>query len=858
MADGDGYELRVASIAGDVSPGMRVALRKRDVLPAYLGSQVNWLHCSRQMFCRGCRRTSIAESATCSVSCWSARMTVLRSGVRRALCWTFLRASSRFLPIPAVRPHGTKTLLVSVAFRGMPCSLLLTGAHSQPQCMGAWGAANGASLSVSRWKVLAPQLTSGTVGRLILLAGPLHCSPDAFYEHIVRRVGRALANEERRGEASSASGAGNDIGRDRSDVALASFGAVAEVLESMHSPAVAVGACEWVAQQMPPGALKVLCAATVRSSFMAAARRILVILCVCRALVQAVIYGRKCATETGAQGSPRAAAAAEAGSASHVARLLAAHAHAYTEMRVHALGSAGVKLMSLVPTPAELISAIFEQLGVDAEVERRRSRDGLSTSDGGTSNGTGYEAHAAAIAIAVVNGINLNEKKIVLVKNWIYKLNERGDGTVKGAGSASDDLLSLADGAGTDESVLVPCAEERDNAVERDCEARLVYLLSPPPDATAIAAEAGAAAACKGASGSSPRRPLPPAPPAYGPHDAAKALLPIAFAFKAVTKPMSHARARALAICFRVAPWQALEAVCKERKLCLPYGDRRPVTLRADLEQLWRYCCILARCERLHIPLDIEALHACSKAALVRGLWRDHRGDAGVLSVITDVMLDYGVQDMPLWVAVLRQLQSCGRWRRVMAVLGHLASLGCGSARGDYDAQLGGIFERTISRVLEEVKADADGGLSVAAQCALEEAVCLCERCPVLHAIDVPRIAGALLRIGAAAAPLTLRAVALVRSVQARAALLRTMLSDRRCPDAVYVATLAQLTGGAGDAGLRDQLAVVASGGDAAVADVVFDELTRQARYHVLLVSSRAGCGARSRVALTLMIACVV
>ena len=331
---------------------------------------------------------------------------------------------------------------------------------------------------------------------------------------------------------------------------------------------------------------------------------------------------------------------------------------------------------------------------------------------------------------------------------------------------------------------------------------------------------------------------------------------------------MSHARARALATSFRVAPWSTLEAVCKERKLALPYGDRRIVTCRAELEQLWRYCSVLARCERLHIPLDIEALHACSKAALVRGLWRDHRSDAGSLSLITDVMLDYGVQDMPLWVAVLRQLQSCGRWRRVMAVLGQLSSVGCGSARGDYDAQLGAIYERTVSRVLEEVTptpAAAAGGsgggggalLSAAAQCALEEAVSLCERCPVLHVIDVPRVARVLLRLGPAAASLTLRATALVRSAQARSEILCHMLSDAQCPDSMYIATLAQLTGGVVDAVSRESrpaaaaaaapsaaaaaavAAAATSSVDAAVMDAVFGALHSQGRYEVLLVGVR-------------------
>ena len=46
---------------------------------------------------------------------------------------------------------------------------------------------------------------------------------------------------------------------------------------------------------------------------------------------------------------------------------------------------------------------------------------------------------------------------------------------------------------------------------------------------------------------------------------------------------------------------------------------------------------------------------SCSKPALVRGLWRDHHDNPAVVRLISQLMLDFKVNDGPLWVAVLGQ-----------------------------------------------------------------------------------------------------------------------------------------------------------------------------------------------------------
>jgi hypothetical protein len=64
-----------------------------------------------------------------------------------------------------------------------------------------------------------------------------------------------------------------------------------------------------------------------------------------------------------------------------------------------------------------------------------------------------------------------------------------------------------------------------------------------------------------------------------------------------------------------------------------------------------------------------RAARSCSKAALVRGLWRDHRQQPAVVRLIAHIMLDFHVNDANLWLAVLRALVTFGRHRDLLALL---------------------------------------------------------------------------------------------------------------------------------------------------------------------------------------------
>ena len=87
------------------------------------------------------------------------------------------------------------------------------------------------------------------------------------------------------------------------------------------------------------------------------------------------------------------------------------------------------------------------------------------------------------------------------------------------------------------------------------------------------------------------------------------------------------------------------------------------------LTEQWKVYSYMAKFELLRIPQEPSSFKSCSKAALVRGLWRDYRQHAPVVRLIADIMLDYHVNDSTLWLAVLKALVAATRFRDLMVLL---------------------------------------------------------------------------------------------------------------------------------------------------------------------------------------------
>ncbi|GBG29157.1 Kinetochore-associated protein 1 [Hondaea fermentalgiana] len=126
------------------------------------------------------------------------------------------------------------------------------------------------------------------------------------------------------------------------------------------------------------------------------------------------------------------------------------------------------------------------------------------------------------------------------------------------------------------------------------------------------------------------------------------------FAFQTDVPGRSFAsRARALRAVFRLGSSAQIDSVYSQRG-----ADALPLDLHLQ------YCIYMSVFEDLHLPHTFDQLVQCDKRGLVRGLWRDHRGDERAVQLVAHLMLDFDLLDEPKIVqALLRQMLSLGMRR---------------------------------------------------------------------------------------------------------------------------------------------------------------------------------------------------
>lgn len=112
-------------------------------------------------------------------------------------------------------------------------------------------------------------------------------------------------------------------------------------------------------------------------------------------------------------------------------------------------------------------------------------------------------------------------------------------------------------------------------------------------------------------------------------------------------------RARALKAVFRLGTMEQIESV---------YSTREDDTL--PLAEHLQYSIYMATFEDLHLPHTFDQLVSCDKRGLVRGLWRDHRGNRQAVQLIAHLMVDFDLLDEPNVVqALLKQMLALGMRR---------------------------------------------------------------------------------------------------------------------------------------------------------------------------------------------------
>ena len=350
------------------------------------------------------------------------------------------------------------------------------------------------------------------------------------------------------------------------------------------------------------------------------------------------------------------------------------------------------------------------------------------------------------------------------------------DAGTHAAGGVMDGTLRATAGSGSVPAIFEPSAEETRRVLEEENELRVVYVLASLPAAATepgagagVSAGAGAGAGAPAADGDS-KEPPPSKPADTTPTGGALALVQVAFAQQA-TKSSYRARARALACAFRLLP---AGDVCR-------LADR-PL---ADLAEYWRLCLHMAEFDLLRIPQTLAALRTCSKPALVRGLWRDHRDSPRAVRLIASLMLDFHVNDVNLWVAVLGSLVSSGQHRAVLKVLAAL----CDEHWSEMlraSKKFATMFDQVAMLPFQEMTratagdavdptdawfADHPGVADV-----LGQVVLLLQRCPVLHLLQVDKYVASFQALGPPFAAHTLRVAMLHPTAHARAAAVQQAL----------------------------------------------------------------------------------
>ena len=522
------------------------------------------------------------------------------------------------------------------------------------------------------WSVLRPYITAANLPRLVALAASLGLDPDHFYVHIVTQIVQRHAASEQ--QASQAGATGLRLRGSDQEVLTR----VEEHLRRIRDHQLRIDTAQWCADHAPDGVLKVKAYDLV-------------------ARLATAWHEELLPTDAGFRLAPIAAEAAQ-----RAQELRDRH---QTALDIRALGGDDMDvgaLLGFLDNPRELVCQIFHLHAADAARQLHQRHGGL-----GVTTRDGMEVHRVASTVAARHGVDMLKVKRLLIQHWVFEdlsaavarrvaaratsstptpataagagKDARGSGGGGGSGTGTGGGGDGGDGAGDGgggggggggdaaaASVFDPSVYELAQEAEVEAELKIVYVLLPtssPTDATANATGGGGAASDAAAG-----------------HQAlmlsgAKALLNVA-TMRQSSKRSYRSRARAVSAVFRLLDTAAIDSI------------HAPGA--AALESYWRYCLYMAEFEEMRIPQEMAALQACSKPALARGLWRDHRHNPRAVRLIAQLLVDFSINDANLWLAVLRQLRLFGQHRQLLALLEPLSALDC--VRGS--KEMGTLWEQ--------------------------------------------------------------------------------------------------------------------------------------------------------------------
>jgi hypothetical protein len=109
-----------------------------------------------------------------------------------------------------------------------------------------------------------------------------------------------------------------------------------------------------------------------------------------------------------------------------------------------------------------------------------------------------------------------------------------------------------------------------------------------------------------------------------------------------------------------------------------------------SLMEFWKCCEHMSSFETLRLPLSMSQFQSCDKLGLVRGLWRkladlaqmtsdtnSRRRAVRLSRLFVQLMVDFHIEDLQLWVALLSMLQKLEMHRDLFALLDVMPSFRC-------------------------------------------------------------------------------------------------------------------------------------------------------------------------------------
>ncbi|XP_078674136.1 kinetochore-associated protein 1-like isoform X3 [Branchiostoma floridae x Branchiostoma belcheri] len=94
-----------------------------------------------------------------------------------------------------------------------------------------------------------------------------------------------------------------------------------------------------------------------------------------------------------------------------------------------------------------------------------------------------------------------------------------------------------------------------------------------------------------------------------------------------------------------------------------------------EIREYMKCLLYLAELEALHVPQTLESFNKSNKAALARGLWRNHNHEWRAVRLVSDLCLDYEIWDPHMWNSILQQLMAFRMLKYLEHVLIRLSAI---------------------------------------------------------------------------------------------------------------------------------------------------------------------------------------